>query len=69
LVQSKNSAPQPKAAGSVETLTAKLTAAEAKIVSLKAIFAAENSRGKTEEYKTASLVAARREAESIKEAG
>ena len=69
LAQSKNSAPQPKAASSVETLTAKLAASEAKIVSLKAIFAAEHSRGEAEEFKTASLAAARREAEAMKAAG
>ena len=69
LAQSKHSAPQPKAASSVETLTAKLAASEAKIVSLKAIFAAENSRGEAEEFKTASLAAARREAEAMKAAG
>ncbi len=69
LAQSKNATTRPKPANSVETLTAKLAAAEAKVVSLKAIFAAENLRHKKSHLKAASLVAAKREAEAVKAAG
>ncbi|MEO1980926.1 MAG: DUF1549 domain-containing protein, partial [Fuerstiella sp.] len=69
LAQSKDATTRPKPANSVETLTAKLAAAEAKVVSLKAIFAAENLRHKKSHLKAASLVAAKREAEAVKAAG
>jgi len=69
LTQSRNNAPLPMIATSVETLTAKLAAAEAQVDSLQAIFAAEQLRGKAAEYKIASLEAAQREAAAMQAAG
>ena len=70
LVQSKNAAPNPKAKDSVETLTAKLAVAEAKVASLKAVFAADKLKYRQgadpNAVKIAGLEAARRVAEATK---
>ena len=70
LAQSKNAAPKPKAKDSVETLAAKLVVAKAKAASLKAIFAADKLKYRQnadpDVVKTATLEAAKREAEATR---
>jgi hypothetical protein len=69
LAESKNKAPEVKAARSVEIIEAKLAAAEATVSSLQAMFAAEKTRGNADAFKKTALLAARREAEAMKAAG
>ncbi|MFP6872506.1 MAG: DUF1553 domain-containing protein [Verrucomicrobiales bacterium] len=69
LAKAKNTTPKSNAVITVETLTAKLAAAEATVISLKSIFGAESSRGNAVEFEKASLVAARHEAEELNKTG
>ena len=69
LAESKNSTPDVKPASSVEIVAAKLAAAEAKVASLEAMFAAERARGDEDAFQKASQLAAQRAAESAKAAG
>ena len=68
LAEAKNKAPDLKPIDSVEVAQAKLIAAEAKLLSLQVIFAAENVRGDPS-YEQASEKAAISEAEATKAAG
>ncbi|MBC8326466.1 MAG: PSD1 domain-containing protein [Verrucomicrobia subdivision 3 bacterium] len=69
LVESNDSTPSAKPATSVQALTAKLAAAEAQLISLKAIFVAERLVHNKSHFKAASRVAAKREAEAMRAAG
>jgi len=69
LVESKNKAPQLKAASSVKISEAKLAAAETKVASLEAMFAAEKARANKAAFQKASQLAAKRAAEASKAAG
>jgi hypothetical protein len=69
LVESKNKAPELKAASSVEIIEGKLAAAEAKVASLEAMFAAEKARANKAAFQKASQLAAKRAAEASKAAG
>ena len=66
LANSKNASPDLKPATSLEIIEAKLAAAEAKVIALETMFAAENARGNEAAFQKASQLAARREAESLK---
>jgi len=71
LTKSKNKEPQPapEPVDSVEVSEARLAAAEARLASLQAIFAAEQTRGDPGAYKQASKRAALLETEALKAAG
>ena len=71
LTKSKNKEPQPapEPVDSVEVSEARLAAAEARLASLQAIFAAEQTRGDPVAYKQASKRAALLETEALKAAG
>ena len=69
LTKSKNKEPNLKPVDSVEVLKAKLAAAEAKLNSLQAIYAAEKTRGDPVTYKQTSKRAALLETKALKAAG
>jgi len=69
LAEAKNAMPELKPASSVEVSEAKLTAAEAKVASLEAMFDAENARGNQAEFQKATQRAARAEAMAMKAEG
>jgi mono/diheme cytochrome c family protein len=69
LIEAKDKTPELKPVDSVELAEAKLAAVGARVLSLQATFAAENSRGDDSAYQQASKQAALREAEALKAAG
>ena len=69
LAESKNAAPEVKPASSLEVSEAKLAAAEAKLIALDTMFAAEQARGDAAAFKAAEQRAARAEAVSLKAEG